>query len=618
MGLPILNSLRFKLGAGAFALIAINVLVTAWTIYNFGRLTVALSSILNENYPSIISVENMARSVERHEHAIASLLNGDLNNGKIEFIQAKESFAEAFGEASRNPTVPDAGPIIENIYSTYEGYLLLSDSLLKLASAEQYESARAFYYNTITPFSQRLSANCFWLIEENQKEMIEVSQKTKDITQQAILAVVFGVVFALILSILTVVQFNRRVLQPAERLTETVHNIGRGRLDLKIDIETNDEIGQLGREFNKMTERLRRYEEMNIDQILQEKHKSESIVGNISDAIIVCDGVPSIQMMNRYAEQLLRLREKDVIGKRFGEIKLDDRIARILADPGGARALNQPYLRFEVQGGEVYVRPRLSAIPSRDGSHRGAVLILQDVTQYKELDREKSRFMAMVSHEFRTPLTSINMGVDILRRNLLGPLTPAQEELLASFKDDCERLTKLVRDLLQLSKLESGRMEHRNDLVDMHKLINESVHILQLQFREKGIIIRVDVPASLPPIFGDEQHLSWVVSNLLNNALRHTDRGGSVTVTAEEEGGAIVIHVRDTGHGIPPEFMEKIFDKFVQVKNTPGSTPGSVGLGLAIAKDIVEMHGGTIWVESEVEKGSIFSFRLPSQHLAHA
>jgi signal transduction histidine kinase len=233
------------------------------------------------------------------------------------------------------------------------------------------------------------------------------------------------------------------------------------------------------------------------------------------------------------------------------------------------------------------------------------------VTQFKELDKLKSDFMAAVSHEFRTPLTSINMGVDILRQKLVGPLTRDQEELLNASKQDCERLTKLVRELLQLSKLESGKIDLREELVAIGKVIDATVQPYQIQFKEKGVELRTAVDPGLPLLTGDEQQFSWVISNLVNNALRHTDAGGFVEIRATQRGEYLMLDVADSGHGIPPEFIDKIFDKFVQVKQSLNSTPGSVGLGLAIAKEIVEMYGGNIRVKSAVGKGTTFTIRLP-------
>ncbi len=611
MEIPFFNSLRFKVGFGYVVLVAINIAVTAWIIYNFGRLTLALNNVLNENYPNVVAVENMARSIEHHELAISLALSRDVDSGKALFAEAKNEYFQWFQEANKNRKIPDAGPILDNINLTYQGYLIIADSLFSLATRKDFTAAKTFYASRVQPFSERLTENCFWLIEENQKDMNTAASRAKGISDEAIIAVLFASLLAAGLSIMTMVQFTKRIIEPAERLTETVTQIGRGRLDLKTDISTNDEIGELSRQFNKMTERLRKFEELNIENILAEKQKSETIVESISDAIIVCDFKSNIQLINKSAEELLNVREHDVLDKSANEMIGDDRLLEIFRHPDDPSLTTQPFLQFHFRGRQIYLRPRVSIIPAPHGGRSGVVLVLQDVTQFKELDKLKSDFMAAVSHEFRTPLTSINMGVDILRQKLVGPLTAAQEELLTASKQDCDRLTKLVRELLQLSKLESGKIEMREDLVAVRQVIEGSLQAYQLPFKEKGVELRINIDPDLPMLTGDEQQFSWVISNLVNNALRYTGSGGFVEVDAAAEGDHLRLRVRDTGRGIPAEYIDKIFDKFVQVKHSLNSTPGSVGLGLAIAKEIVEMYGGKIWVESQVDKGTTFSIQLP-------
>jgi signal transduction histidine kinase len=237
--------------------------------------------------------------------------------------------------------------------------------------------------------------------------------------------------------------------------------------------------------------------------------------------------------------------------------------------------------------------------------------LLQDITQFKELDRMKSEFIATVSHEFRTPVTSITMCVDILNQQLLGPLTARQKELVSSAKEDCTRLTKLARELLQLARIEAGRVTLREEELHLHDVVESLLRPLQIQFQEKNVRLVADVPVDMPVLTADEQQLSIVITNLVTNALKYTPAGGTVSVRGRHEGGALQFEVQDTGAGIPQEFLERIFDKFVQVKQASDTTPGSVGLGLAIAKEIVEMYGGRIWAESLPDRGSTFAFRLP-------
>jgi signal transduction histidine kinase len=223
----------------------------------------------------------------------------------------------------------------------------------------------------------------------------------------------------------------------------------------------------------------------------------------------------------------------------------------------------------------------------------------------------KSEFIATVSHELRTPLTSINMAVDILSREVLGKVNEPQRDMLVTAKDDCERLTKLVKELLDMSRLESGKYELKNEKINLRSVVEEALKPLRLQFREKGIHLETEIPHTMPAVPGDEQQLSWVVTNLVSNALRYTPADGTVTVHSDLLEDSVRISVKDSGRGIPPDAVEVIFDKFVQIKQSTDATPGSVGLGLAIAKEVVEAHGGRIWVESSMGQGSTFFFTIP-------
>jgi signal transduction histidine kinase len=258
-----------------------------------------------------------------------------------------------------------------------------------------------------------------------------------------------------------------------------------------------------------------------------------------------------------------------------------------------------------------YFRPRRTVIIDEQKNVQGVVFMLQDVTRFKNLDQLKSEFITTVSHEFRTPLTSINMSIDILSQELLGPVNERQRDLVAAAKDDCERLRKLVKELLDLSRLESGKSRLKLEAVDIHSVIDEALKPLRLQFREKNVELRVSVDNAVSALSGDQEQLSWVIANLVGNALRYTPQKGSVTVSASVVDDAVRIEVSDSGRGIPPEAVNAIFEKFVQIKESTESTPGSVGLGLAIAKEVIEAHGGKIWVQSEVGKGSHFFFTIP-------
>jgi PAS domain S-box-containing protein len=519
-----------------------------------------------------------------------------------------------YDQAVRSVALPEQEPFRDSIQSTYRQYTLLGDSMTARISQGAFEGAKEYYYGRIRPVSDQLRDLCFKLFEINQSGLYNAIPQTHSIANKTAFVTMMASIVTLVLSILATAWLTRSLIMPAERMTERVKQIGAGNIDLKIDVLSDDEIGQLSREFNKMTERLRQYDELNIDKIVAEKQKSEVIVDSITDGLIMTDASSTIVHINRRVADLFGFEETAAIGRPIAAVLSDDRLLRIIRDAtdGGAAAADYrlSFIPIEREGKTFFFRPKVTSLRDREGRLYGVVLLLQDITQFKELDRLKSDFIATVSHEFRTPVTSINMSVDILDQELLGPLTPKQKELIISAKEDCYRLTKLARELLQLSKLESGRVQLREEELRLHEVVESSLHPLQIQFQEKNVGW-LPMSCDAPTLLADEQQLSWVITNLVTNALKYTPAGGIVTVRGQEDPDGLRLDVRDTGVGIAKEHCERIFDKFVQIKQSSNATPGSVGLGLAIAKEIVEMYGGRIWVESELGVGSTFTFVLP-------
>ncbi len=612
-----MNTIRAKIILTFTCLMLLSLAAGFWSIYNFYGLGTKVNNILRDNYQSVLAAENMMKSLERQDIALLDASEGEADprasGGK--FWENRDLFFYWYNEAVRSVSMPAQEPLRDSIRTAYGLYAVTADSMRARLDQGAFLEAKQYYYDAVRPVSDRLRNLCLRLFEINQAAMYDAMPRTHAFANQAAYGMMVSSVIALGLSVIAMLWLTRVFITPAEQLTERVKQIGAGKLDLKIDVLSDDEIGQLSREFNKMTERLKRFEQINIEKILSEKRKSEAIVDNISDGVIMTDARMRILHLNPVVTDLFAPGAGDAAGRPLADVIRDERIVRLVRacyqeniSPEESRP---GFLEFENEGGLYSFKPRLTRIVDSEGSLFGVLLVLQDVTQFRELDRMKSDFIATLSHEFRTPLTSINMTVDILNQGILGPLNGRQKELIDSAKEDCFRLTKLARELLQLSKLESGKLQVKNEELDVQGVIQFSIRPLQLQFAEKGLRLQIEVEPGLPRIVADEQQISWVISNLVTNALKHTDSGGTITVRARHDVNAVLIEVEDTGHGIAPEHLAKIFDKFVQIKHVSDATPGSVGLGLAIAKEIVELYGGRIWVQSAPGKGSTFSFMLP-------
>jgi two-component system, NtrC family, sensor histidine kinase KinB len=623
-----MSSLRYKIGFSYFLLVCVSLASSGVALYNFIELQSSVGQMMRENYQSVVAAEHMSRALEEQQQTQESLmyfsvplagtrpLGDELTTARSYFNKNQDDFFYWYRTASESVFVAPKAAVLDSIPFSYKTYYSASDSFFNIFRVtSKRASARSFQQKYLKPIAHIVQGQCARLLEFNNAAIKSADRRAKEASNNAAFAVIFTSICAIVLILFASVQISRTIIRPAEKLTEAARRIGRGQLNQKIDITTNDEIGELGSEFNKMTERLRAYEEMNVNQLIAEKKKSEAIVASIPDPVIMADEGNNLLLMNQAARKLLRIRGTDWQGKPLNQIVTDVQWLKLLG-PGGMteeeREKREPLLSIQQPGEQIlYFRPRQTTIIDESNNILGVVTLLQDVTRFKNLDRMKSEFIATVSHELRTPLTSINMAVDILSQEVLGTVNASQKDMLATAKDDCERLTKLVKELLDLSRLESGKYELKRESVNLRLVVEEALKPLRLQFREKGIRLETDIANEMPEVPGDQQQLSWVITNLVSNALRYTPADGVVTIHADIAGDSVRVSVSDSGRGIPADAIEVIFDKFVQVKQSTDATPGSVGLGLAIAKEVVEAHGGKIWVESIMGQGSTFFFTIP-------
>src|ERR1051325_11073473 len=402
-----------------------------------------------------------------------------------------------------------------------------------------------------------------------------------------------------------------RIVGPLRRLTEGTARIAAGDLDARVAVSSHDEVGLLAAEYNRMAENLRRWRSSDIGKLLVAQQTTEAAIDSLYDPVIVTDDQGRVTKLNPAAEEIFGS-EKENTGIHVGEVARDVRIAGAVAEalesqrPVAVEEMSS-VLPLAVAGSERAFRLRTT--PMRDHDHLlGAVTLLEDITHLREIDRLKSDFIATASHELRTPLTSVQMGVHLLLEKAAGELTDNQVEVLSACREDCERLDKLMRDLLDLSRIEAGESKPTLALVKTKDLIDEATVAARAQVESKGLEFKVDAPFTLPPVRIDRSQVERVLTNLIVNAIRYTQHG-EIKISAQPRGNSVAVSISDTGSGIPQEYLPHLFDKFVQV---PGATTGGAGLGLAISRLIVEAHGGQISVQSEPSKGSTFTFTLPS------
>lgn len=456
-----MTSLRYKIGLYYLVIVVIGLVTSAFAVYNFSRLRDTFGLVLRDNYESVSAAQNMFKALERQENAQLSMLLQDIDLAYIQFNFNRGNFLGWLEKARRGGRSAREKVVLERITQDYHKYNQLSDSLYRLLQIRgQTSVASNFKSNVIRPIADSLKERCFEYLEINQDAMTHTEERLNQTASDATLTVITISLVAVFLSFFTSARFTKTILRPAEKLTQSVRRISEGQLNQKIDVNTDDEIGELGSEFNKMTERLRAYEQMNIHQLIAEKKKSETIVESIADPVIVTDRQGCLMLMNQAAATVFNVLGSNWQSKPLREVIGNQSWVEMLELNGVQRYEEEnrdPLFAFVRNNVTLYFRPRQAQIVDEQGNVQGVVTLLQDVTRFKDLDRMKSEFIATVSHELRTPLTSLSMGIDILSQGVVGAVNQRQRELLVAAKDDSERLRKLVKDLLDLSKLESGK-----------------------------------------------------------------------------------------------------------------------------------------------------------------
>lgn len=408
-------------------------------------------------------------------------------------------------------------------------------------------------------------------------------------------------------------KFSNSIVAPIAELTEKSRLITAGELNQLVVPRTNDEIGKLGDQFNLMAEKLTEFEELNLKKILEEKAISESIVQAMDDALILIDRLGYILSVNRKAEEIFKFR--GVEGLRCIDVSKGISVLETLCVAAVNNTWNAELglrvVEHTTDTETVYLTRDI--IPIQSGEWLGTVaylLILRDVTRAYELEKMRSDFVGMVSHELRTPLTSIRMSVDLLAEPALGQLSDVQEQFVQAIREESERLLRIVNDLMDLAKIESGKFEVKPSDVKLQDFFDHLVVPFIAPAKESQIELRVELDGSLETVKADPDRLKQVFVNLISNAMRYTPPGGNITTGARKspKGNFAEFFVRDTGAGIPKEFIAKVFQRFtIDSKDAKAGT----GLGLAIAKEIVQAHGGSIAVRSEINTGTEFVFSIP-------
>jgi PAS domain S-box-containing protein len=614
-------SLRTKLLFGYLVFVAALVLLGGWSAWRLREMGGVSRRIIANNYDSVVAAQDMKESLERQDSAALFALLGARDKAINQLREHRARFDADFKKAENNITEVGERESIDAIRRDRDTYYQMFDAFmakvnatesvqLKGVTRDEELTERNEYFTRLEPQFNKLRAECEYLLQLNQRAMLAKSEAAGGVAQLWFYRTLLFAGVLVVAGLLLAFFLANRIVEPLRQLTATTARMAGGDLNAKVTVSSRDEVGLLAAEYNRMAERIRQLRSSDMGKLLVAQQTTEAAIDSLYDPVIVTNGEGCVTKLNHAAEEIFGS-EKENTGKHVGEVARDSRIVGAVAE---ALASQRPVagegmssvLPFAVDGLEKAFRLRTT--PMRDNGHLlGAVTILEDITHLREIDRLKSEFIATASHELRTPLTSVQMGVHLLLEGALGELTDSQNEVLQACRQDCERLDKLMRDLLDLSKIEAGESQPHLVPVSARDLLKTAVKELRPQVEAKGIKLIVDAPVELPWVMVDRLQIERVISNLVINALRHTKQG-EIKISAEGRDNHVAVSVCDTGSGIPTEYLPHIFDKFVQVPDAP---TGGAGLGLTISKSIVEAHGGQISVQSQVGRGTTFTFTLP-------
>ena len=436
-------------------------------------------------------------------------------------------------------------------------------------------------------------------LRASQDKMRAAEQLADDALAWLVLAVsvifVVGLTFAY--------NFPSVITRPVRKLTEGIREISAKNYAARVRIDSGDEFGEMAQAFNDMAARLQYFESSSLSRILFEKSRAEAVINSLKEASIGIDQQGVVLFANDQALQLLHLDTESMVGVPVAELSKTNDLFRFLVE-------EQSLMPFKilVDNRENYFTKEQLTVAVEDASYQ--VIVLRNITSFKELDQAKTNFIATISHELKTPLASSDLSLRLLEDARVGKLAPDQLELVQALKLDNQRMLKILSELLNMAQVEAGKISLQLTDADPLSIIGAAVSFVQSQAREKRI--RVDVlPDLLSPggdlIRADQEKTGWVITNFLTNAIRYSPADATITVRALLQDHGVAITVHDNGPGIAEEHQSKIFDRFFRI---PGSGEGT-GLGLAISKDFIEAQRGRIWVQSEMGKGTTFGVWLP-------
>lgn len=453
----------------------------------------------------------------------------------------------------------------------------------------------------------------------NMNAIMRKSIIAEKISHDATVWIALAGTLCFLISLSLLISFPGSIANPIKELTGSIKEIAKQNYSERLHFESGDEFGDLASSFNTMAAKLEEYANSNLSKLLFEKKRIDTLINNMHDPIIGLDEEKKILFANEEATKILGIEKHNLIGKPAQDIALTNDLMRSLTKdlmlPGDKyEKTKKPPLKIYANNKESYFEQEfLDILTTPTGEEKskliGHVIILQNVTPFKELDLAKTNFIATVSHELKTPISSILLSLKLIEDQRVGEMNIEQKQLIKNVREDSERLLKITGELLKMTQIETGKIQLTLQQTDIKEIIHYAVEANKTQAEQNNITLQINSSDDLPKVNADAEKTAWVLTNLISNALRYSHENSKVIVSAKQKDKQIIIEVQDFGKGIDTKYKDKIFDRYFRI---PGTTKEGTGLGLAISKEFIEAQGGKIWVETETGVGSKFSFELNS------
>ena len=557
--------LKTKLSIGLSFLFVVIFTFGILAIFYINRLSNDSKMVLKNNHESLVYSNNMFKALEEIpvKKTAVTVLENNLVNQEKNITEPGEQ--EATRELRKNFTELLANP------NDPTNYIQIRQSL-----------------EVITDLNQQA------ILRKN-----EVANKTAED------ATLWLTVIFVILSLITftfVINFPEVISTPVRLLNEGIRAIADKNYNKRIYLKQEDEFGELANAFNTMAEKLDEYEHSNLAQIKFEKSRIETIINQMKDGIIGLDSKNNILFLNEVAQRLLGLKESDIMGMYAADIALKNDLMRSLLQDEEKKEF-----KIYADNKESYFNKDVLNVTDTE-TVIGQVIVLRNITPFHELNEAKTHFIATVSHELKTPISSIKMSAQLLTDIRVGNLNTEQQELIKSIIDDSDRLLKITGELLNMSQVETGNIQLKLQATDPLQIINKAIQAVQFQAQQKGITLHKNINENLPAILADIEKTSWVLINFLTNAVKYSSEETSIDIGAYVQNNHVIFTVTDKGSGIDEKYLPKIFDRYFKV---PGIQEGTgTGLGLSISKEFIEAQHGHVGAVSIPGQGSRFSFSL--------